>query len=289
MVVSDPDIPPQAPVRDAAGGLHLRVFETDTVPLPVGRWNTRNVRSAFWRFYQNQEAGAFLTLANGDRFDLAPRQLYFVPAGVGFSCGNDTDVTHFYIHFDVIGLPRLAMHALFDGPVALPPNADFEAQVAHFADIVARSPALDLSGQCRAQSLLYDGLAQYLDSLPIALRERATARAADLEPVAPALLHIEAHLAEPLPLKTLAARCHLGPDHFTRRFKACVGQTPVAYLHERRVTRAAQLLLFTDQTIEQIALNCGFGNRHYLTRIFTRAIGTAPVAYRKLGRRDVAA
>jgi AraC-like DNA-binding protein len=271
-------------IRDVADAVHIRLFTVDALTLGAHRWNTRDVQSPYWRFYQNRDDGGYLDLPDGSHFPLQAERAYFVPAGVRFSCANTASFRHFYVHFDVIGLPRLTMRDLFDGPVALPEARAFEEHVATFASEVAASPTLDIAGQCRAKALVYEGFARCLSALPAKLRERGLRRAEALEPVAPAIDHIETHLGSPLPVPMLAALCFQSPDHFARRFRYCVGQTPGAYIRERRVARAAQMLLFTESSLDEIALLCGFGNRSYLTRIFTRAMEAPPATYRRTGR-----
>ena len=50
------------------------------------------------------------------------------------------------------------------------------------------------------------------------------------------------------------------------------------------VCTAMKLLRHTDHSIEQIARECGFGDRYYLTRIFTKHRQTTPAALRKEAR-----
>jgi AraC-like DNA-binding protein len=273
-------------LHNAADTMHLRLFTVDAPRLEAGRWSKQHVRSAYWRFYRNEDDGAYIVLPEngGERFPLQAGRVYFVPAEVHFSCGNDAPFRHFYVHFDVVGLPRLTMRSLFGGPVALPHDTDFEEQIAAFARQVRASPLLDLGTQCRAKALIYEGFARHLDTLSPEERAAGLRLATELEPVAPAIRHIETRLSETLPVAELAALCCLSPDHFARRFKGCVGQTPLAYITERRITRAAQQLLFTHDGLDAIALSCGFGTREYLTRVFTRAVGIPPAAYRKSGR-----
>src|SRR5215217_9214213 len=90
-----------------AEDLHIRVFAARYVELPARSWNSANVQDPFWRLYMNDRAGAVLELADG-AYALEAGQLYLVPAGVRFSCGNGAALGHFYIHFDVIGVPRIA-------------------------------------------------------------------------------------------------------------------------------------------------------------------------------------
>ncbi len=270
--------------RNIMDTLHIRLFTVDRVTLPPGWWNIKEVQSPFWRFYQNREEGAFLTLPDDKPYPLEPNRVYFIPAGVRYSCHNERTVRHFYIHFDMIGLPRLTMRSLFDAPVMLPSEERFETTVANFAEEMQLSPTLDLSGQCRAKALIYEGIARSLLLVSAESRDRSLRLAQEREPVVPALEHIENTLSSPLSIPVLAALCCLSPDHFARRFKICVGQTPGDYIQERRVTEAARLLLLTNLSIDAIAANCGFANRNYLTRVFTRYMDLSPAAYRKGGQ-----
>lgn len=268
---------------DVMDTLHIRLFTVDQVTLPVGWWNMQGVQSPFWRFYQNREEGAFLTLPNGEHYPLTANRVYFIPAGVRYSCNNERSVRHFFIHFDVIGLPRLTMRSLFDAPVALPSDERFEVTVASFGEEVRQLSALDLGGQCRAKALIYEGIARSLQLVSAESRDRSLRLAQEREPVVPALEYIENNLSTGLSIPVLAALCCLSPDHFARRFKTCVGQTPGDYIQERRVTEAARLLLLTNLSIDAIASSCGFANRNYLTRVFTRYMDRSPAAYRKGG------
>jgi AraC-like DNA-binding protein len=53
---------------------------------------------------------------------------------------------------------------------------------------------------------------------------------------------------------------------------------------QRRVENAQQRLRRTDDSIAQIAFDCGFGSQEHLTRIFKRVCGATPAAYRKASR-----
>jgi AraC family transcriptional regulator len=54
---------------------------------------------------------------------------------------------------------------------------------------------------------------------------------------------------------------------------------------QRRVEQAKRRLGETNASIAEIATACGFANQEHLSRLFKRACGTTPAAYRK-ARRD---
>jgi AraC-like DNA-binding protein len=263
--------------------LHLRLFQSATCYFEAGQWRTRNVQSSFWRFYMNFRDGAALELPNGI-MPLRAHRLYFVPAGVYFHCRSEAPFEHFYAHFDVIGLPGLAMRELFSAPIELEHDKDLQSRTRQLARELSQDAPLDLARHCLLKSCIYSGLAGYLRTLPAEKCERLQQLSLAHAPVEPALRFIEENLASRLTNRTLSSLCYLSEDHFIRRFRACVGQSPAQYVQERRVTLAAQRLLFTEQSIEQIAQDMGFGNRFYFSRIFTRHTGVSPAAYRKTSR-----
>jgi AraC family transcriptional regulator len=103
--------------------------------------------------------------------------------------------------------------------------------------------------------------------------------------MSPALLvHIQAHLDEDLSLDVLSAKASLSPSHFQRTFQAVVGETPKDYVARLRLERAAFRLMIHDETLLDIALDCGFQNHETFTRAFRRRFGMAPSGYRAWAR-----
>jgi AraC family transcriptional regulator len=93
--------------------------------------------------------------------------------------------------------------------------------------------------------------------------------------------YIEAHLGEDLSLLTLAAEADMSPAHLARAFKRAMGGSVHRYLLRRRVEWAAALLVSTEQTIAEIALQTGFSSQAHLTTAFRHFYGTTPAAHRR--------
>lgn len=89
------------------------------------------------------------------------------------------------------------------------------------------------------------------------------------------------HLEDDLDVDSLAARAHLSPRTFARRFRAETGTTPALWLARQRLARAQQLLESTDLPVEQVAAHSGFGTAAVLRHHFTRRLATTPQAYRR--------
>ncbi|HEX7738714.1 MAG TPA: helix-turn-helix domain-containing protein [Marmoricola sp.] len=101
------------------------------------------------------------------------------------------------------------------------------------------------------------------------------------ETLGPLLSWIVGHLDEDLDVESLAGRVHMSPRTFARRFRAETGSTPHVWVNAQRVLAAEELLEATDQAVEQIATQVGFGNAATLRQHFSRARGVSPLQYRR--------
>lgn len=95
---------------------------------------------------------------------------------------------------------------------------------------------------------------------------------------------IEELLDTDLSVETLAAVVDRPVSTFHRLFLDTFGRTPHAFLLERRVARARDMLASTDQSIADIAYTCGFSSQQHMTNAFTLKIGTSPGRYRRVLR-----
>ncbi len=92
---------------------------------------------------------------------------------------------------------------------------------------------------------------------------------------------VEERLAEPLPLRELAAATGLGVSQFARQFKARTGLSPHQFLIQRRVDTASLLLRCTGTPIAEVAQRCGFSHQEHLTRVLRAHLGVTPAAMRR--------
>jgi AraC family transcriptional regulator, transcriptional activator FtrA len=88
------------------------------------------------------------------------------------------------------------------------------------------------------------------------------------------------NLRSDLSVEQLAAKAHMSPRTFARRFKADLGATPAAWLARQRLLHAQRLLEQTDLGLDRIADESGFGSAAVLRQNFARTLGITPTAYR---------
>ena len=96
--------------------------------------------------------------------------------------------------------------------------------------------------------------------------------------------YIEEHLAEPIPLATLAQLVRLSPYYFCRAFKQSFGMPPHRYHTSRRIEHAKALLAKSTSSVTDIGLTVGFSETSSFSAAFRKATGLTPTAYhRSLG------
>jgi AraC-like DNA-binding protein len=93
--------------------------------------------------------------------------------------------------------------------------------------------------------------------------------------------HADRHYTEPLDLDTLAAVAGLSKYHFLRLFKATYGLTPAAYLSQRRVERAQDLLRATNLTVTEVCHAVGFSSLGSFSSRFRDLVGESPSDFQR--------
>ncbi|GAA3822096.1 helix-turn-helix domain-containing protein [Nocardioides panacisoli] len=97
----------------------------------------------------------------------------------------------------------------------------------------------------------------------------------------PLLTWVLENLGEDHTVESLAQRAHMSPRTFARRFRDETGTTPHSWLTRQRVAAAEELLERSDQPVEWIAGEVGFGNAAALRHHFARVRGVSPKEYRR--------
>ena len=194
------------------------------------------------------------------------------------------DVTHVYFGQDLV---LDVASEIMDRPIAEVTLAD----VLHLEDPAVTFALQAIAGEAQAQGL---GGPLYVETLARGLIIHLLRKYASIKPTrdlpggkfGPQQRRridefIDAHLDEPIDLKSLADLVDLAPCNFARQFKRSTGKAPYAYVLERRLERAHRLLAFTSLPIKEISASCGFSDQAHLTRLFVRSRERTPAAFRK--------
>lgn len=95
------------------------------------------------------------------------------------------------------------------------------------------------------------------------------------------LAHMRDHYPHLISNDQLAKVAKMSVRSFERQFQASFHVTPQKYLRRLRLGIAARSLIYTTQSLSELALSCGFGDQSHFTREFRRQFGRTPRAYRE--------
>ncbi len=82
-------------------------------------------------------------------------------------------------------------------------------------------------------------------------------------------------------IEEMAKAVNLSVAHLQKLFKSETGQPPIAYLREKRLEKACELLKDGWEQINQIGKQVGMTNDSHFTRDFKKKYGVTPTEYRK--------
>lgn len=85
-----------------------------------------------------------------------------------------------------------------------------------------------------------------------------------------------------LSVGNIGGHFNLTSAYLSRRFKEFTGITIFDFLTNTRIEKAKELLIFTDDTLEQISKEVGFNSSATLIRVFKKVEGITPGVYRQI-------
>jgi transcriptional regulator GlxA family with amidase domain len=101
------------------------------------------------------------------------------------------------------------------------------------------------------------------------------------ERVREAQLFIEKNYQQTISIEKLAGNHHMSTRNFIRRFEGATGNTPLEYLQRVRIEAAKKLLENSNDSMEQIAVQCGYDDIGFFRKVFKRHVAINPKEYQK--------
>jgi len=101
-----------------------------------------------------------------------------------------------------------------------------------------------------------------------------------------ALALIQQHPEEQWTVASLACRVSLSRSAFSAKFKQLVGESPMQYVTQVRLAKAAALLRTNSATLAEVATSIGYDSEVSFSKAFRRSYAIAPGAYRQGRRRS---
>ncbi|MBZ9742217.1 MULTISPECIES: helix-turn-helix domain-containing protein [unclassified Mesorhizobium] len=98
--------------------------------------------------------------------------------------------------------------------------------------------------------------------------------------------YVDEHIGEAISLADLARAAGLSRMYFAAQFRIATSLRPHEYILRRRIERAKDMLIKTNDTLVEIAFDVGFQTQAHFTTVFKRFAGTTPGRWRLSNRLD---
>ena len=217
---------------------------------------------------------------SGRQFQLQAGMGFLIPPGCRHQVATlgERDATAYFTHLHCRVYELEGLFRVLREPVIFP-----RAEAKRIGDCIRRMIKAKMTGvQLRTSTLVAVQLAQIVD---IAVRHSPDIETAwnnpQRERLMPVLRFIQDHLAEPLQRRDLAHCAGLSIPHLHTVFVEAFGHAPMEVLRRERMQHASQLLHWSDLSIAEVAVRCGFEDQYYFSRAFKRWEGVPPSVYRR--------
>ncbi|CAJ1314912.1 AraC family transcriptional regulator [Paenibacillus sp. PK4536] len=143
-------------------------------------------------------------------------------------------------------------------------------------DLLSLGRNFDLQQEIRASAILYEML--------LHMSKEAVSLHLPKDPSLPgihaAANYMREHCTQSISITEIATFTGYSVPYFSRKFHQSMGVTPTAYLLESRILHAKKLLLSTNKTIQDIAVESGFSQSSYFIHCFKKVVDLTPEQFR---------
>jgi len=120
--------------------------------------------------------------------------------------------------------------------------------------LLFRNPALPMEQRAESRRLKCDAVIEYMHS----------------------------RIAEPVTLEQLAREANLSVSHFSEMFREQTHHSPMSFYTHLRIRAACRLLDLTRKPVKVVAVETGYGDPYYFSRVFKKIMGISPEKYRSV-------
>lgn len=257
-------------------------------------WQHDSLLAPYWRIYWNDRPGASVNLS-GRTWQMVPSQIYLIPPNTPFGSllslneprgdrnflmgcpvsGKEDErplklMKHFFIHFSA-GLPWDRINPSVYQSEALGEKKrlidELREKLSHPANI------LDSRSIFSVRALINLIFLEIPESnWPAAIVDERVRKVVD---------YMEKNFRQPLSVKDLARLINMSENGFSRLFRSHVGVSPKEFLISRRLDHSCALLHHSEYSIDEIAMQSGFCDRSYFSRMFIKKYKVGPAQFRK--------
>lgn len=101
------------------------------------------------------------------------------------------------------------------------------------------------------------------------------------------IMYMRTNLQKKLSIDEMSVLHNLSASHFSSLFRKSTGMPPIDYFIHLKMQRACQLLNLNDSKVRLVALDLGYDDPYYFSRLFKKFIGISPEQYKITMKRQI--
>lgn len=279
------------------------LIQHGTGPFPIACYNDDlQLEAVQWHWHEEIEAalithGQAVVMAGGSKRILSKGEGFFINTGILHGAWPvDTSACRFH---SIVFHPRLvggSTDSIFWQKYVTPLLKNTAAEVFYLHDntpwqkeildaidrvwntCVLESPCYELMVRSDLSYMLYHLNLQ----APPHTKSPSGKELRDNKRIKEMLQFIQEHYAEGLSNTAIAGSIMVSTSECLRCFHNTIGTTPMQYVKQYRLQKAAELLLTTNHKISDIGIACGFQETSYFGKAFREIHHCTPSEYRKV-------
>ena len=262
----------------------------------LSEWVCQNLTSPFWRIYHSRLGGGFISF-EGKTIELRPNTIVIIPPNTAFSCYlkkpgkykyekiksiqiNDESEINLYGKEGMID--QMFVHFKMGFPYDWIKPSMYQFEIDDYAEKLIRSIELKMIEDPVFIDFRNNISIKYFVLYALQLLPEQIWNVPSIdERILNIVKHIDTHIADPLSNQDLSKIANLAKNSFARLFKENIKCTVRDFILQRRINHAITLFHHTNISIDQVAIKCGFYDRHHFSRFFKSFTGLSPANYRK--------
>ena len=112
------------------------------------------------------------------------------------------------------------------------------------------------------------------------MEEEQPVKGTNMAQIAAALDYINKNYDKQIKAIELANICSMSETHFRRIFEEYINMSPMDYVNLIRIQRACDLMKKTNDSMDLVAVKCGFSTTSTFNRNFKKYLNTSPYQWK---------
>lgn len=221
------------------------------------------------------------------KFEVTANQYIHIPATdkyLRYFADQEDPWTIYWVHFcgqDLSAFNQSLNVYLLKGPQQIP----FSQKALEIWHTIYRSLEMGYSTEnlCNASFCLY----HFVACFNFADKHLQAENSGGNNMIEDVIINMRTNISEKLTVAAMAKPHSLSSSHFSSLFRKGTGMSPIDYFIHLKMQRACQLLFADDAMVKTVAMEMGYEDQYYFSRIFKKYMGMSPEQYRLTSKKGI--